>query len=73
MRINEKNPRTSASTLPDGISMTLDWKKSFVTYIMFVTGLMDGSRGESWSAVTALENRSLMASKGNGAVFVVPI
>ena len=68
VRISEKNPSTSALTLSDEMSLGLDWKKSFVTYTMFLTGLIDGSRAESWSFAIALEKRSLMASRGNGAV-----
>ena len=69
--INEKNPRTSSCTLSDEIPLGLDWKKSFVTEIMFRPGLMDGNKADACLA-TALENRSLMASRGSGAVTCTP-
>lgn len=55
----------SGFTLLEDIPLGLDWKNSVVTYTMLLTGLMDGSSAES-SVDTALENRSLIASRGNG-------
>ena len=68
MTTREKNPRTSCLTEPEEIPLGLDSKNLDVTETMFFPGLIAGSRGEVTGVTIAAAKRSLMASKGNGAV-----
>ena len=68
----ERNPSTSALTLSGEIPFGLDWKKSCVTDTMFLDeALPAGSKEELASSSSAVAKRSLMASKGKGAVTCV--
>lgn len=69
-KISEKNPSTSALTLSAEIVFGLLWKKSLLTHTIFSKRIV-GSRSEGVSTIT-LEKRSLMPSRGNGAVTCGP-
>ena len=67
----EKNPSTSALTLSGEIPFGLDWKNFLVTDTTFLEALIDGSKGDVTGVIRAAAKRSLMASKGKGAVTCV--
>ena len=67
----ERNPSTSALTLSGEIPFGLDWKNCWVTDTMFIEDLKDGSKGEVTGLTSAAAKRSLIASKGKGAVTCV--